>query len=173
MDLQKTVPTQFLPGQSGEAIVVVGKDPPTLFGADEVEVRGSVGQEAWGDGPIRILIQLDSLKYVSAQKNQGQDRTGDASRPDNEDQRQRLADIDGLACVYTDPVANAVKPTPYFFVEALGLPGGAGGAFVSGATMANATALAAARDATLSRVGWDAHREGLVGAQAGAEMPCR
>jgi glutamate/tyrosine decarboxylase-like PLP-dependent enzyme len=49
-------------------------------------------------------------------------------------------------------------------VEALGLPEGAGGAFVSGATMANATALAAARDATLSRVGWDAHREGLVGA---------
>ena len=42
--------------------------------------------------------------------------------------------------------------------DVLGMPVEVGGAFVTGATMANATALAAARDAVLTRAGWDAHR---------------
>lgn len=48
--------------------------------------------------------------------------------------------------------------------ELLGLPAGTGGCFVTGATMANATCLAAARDAVLTRCGWDAAGQGLVGA---------
>ena len=48
--------------------------------------------------------------------------------------------------------------------ELLGLPRGTGGGFVSGATMANATCLAAARDGVLARHGWDASGQGLVGA---------
>ncbi len=48
--------------------------------------------------------------------------------------------------------------------ELLGLPTGSGGGFVTGATMANATCLAAARDAVLTRHGWDAAGQGLVGA---------
>jgi glutamate/tyrosine decarboxylase-like PLP-dependent enzyme len=48
--------------------------------------------------------------------------------------------------------------------ELLGLPAGTAGGFVTGATMANATCLAAARDAVLSRHGWDAAGQGLVGA---------
>jgi len=48
--------------------------------------------------------------------------------------------------------------------ELLGLPAGTGGGFVTGATMANATCLAAARDAVLTRHGWDAAGQGLVGA---------
>lgn len=48
--------------------------------------------------------------------------------------------------------------------ELLGLPAGTGGGFVTGATMANATCLAAARDAVLGRHGWDAAGDGLVGA---------
>jgi glutamate/tyrosine decarboxylase-like PLP-dependent enzyme len=48
--------------------------------------------------------------------------------------------------------------------ELLGLPDGTGGGFVTGATMANATCLAAARDAVLARHGWDAAGQGLVGA---------
>jgi glutamate/tyrosine decarboxylase-like PLP-dependent enzyme len=46
----------------------------------------------------------------------------------------------------------------------LGLPPAAAGVFVTGATMANATCLAAARDAVLTRHGWDAAGQGLVGA---------
>jgi glutamate/tyrosine decarboxylase-like PLP-dependent enzyme len=48
--------------------------------------------------------------------------------------------------------------------ELLGLPAGTGGCFVTGATMANATCLAAARDAVLTRHGWDAAGQGLIGA---------
>ena len=50
--------------------------------------------------------------------------------------------------------------------ELLGLPGETVGSFVSGATMANATCLAAARDGVLTRAGWDAGSLGLVGAPA-------
>jgi glutamate/tyrosine decarboxylase-like PLP-dependent enzyme len=49
-------------------------------------------------------------------------------------------------------------------IELLGLPADAGGGFVTGATMANVTCLAAARDAVLARAGWDAAGQGLVGA---------
>jgi glutamate/tyrosine decarboxylase-like PLP-dependent enzyme len=48
--------------------------------------------------------------------------------------------------------------------DLLGLPEETAGAFVTGATMANATCLAAARDAVLTRHGWDAVSQGLVGA---------
>ena len=50
--------------------------------------------------------------------------------------------------------------------EVLGLPATAEGALVTGATMANFTCLAAARNSTLLRHGWDVDREGLFGAPA-------
>lgn len=48
--------------------------------------------------------------------------------------------------------------------ELLGLPAGCAGAVVTGATMANFTALAAARRALLLRRSWDVERDGLFGA---------
>ena len=51
-----------------------------------------------------------------------------------------------------------------WLLDALGLPEESGGAFVTGATMANFTALAAARHAVLERVGWDVEARGLFGA---------
>ena len=48
----------------------------------------------------------------------------------------------------------------------LGLPSTTACAFVTGATMANAACLAAARDSVLMRHGWDAAGNGLVGAPA-------
>jgi len=51
-----------------------------------------------------------------------------------------------------------------WLLAALHLPHDAAGAFVTGATMANFTALAAARHAVLKRVGWDVERNGLRGA---------
>ena len=50
--------------------------------------------------------------------------------------------------------------------EVLGLPTDAEGALVTGATMANFACLAAARNRTLQRYGWDADRQGLFGAPA-------
>lgn len=51
-----------------------------------------------------------------------------------------------------------------WMVSLLGLPAGTGGGFVTGATMANFTALAAARYALLERVGWNVANDGLFGA---------
>jgi glutamate/tyrosine decarboxylase-like PLP-dependent enzyme len=51
-----------------------------------------------------------------------------------------------------------------WITDLLGLPEGTDGGFVTGASMANATCLAAARDAVLSRHGWDVAGQGLVGA---------
>jgi len=51
-----------------------------------------------------------------------------------------------------------------WLVDALGLPPGTGAGFVTGATMANFTALAAARHALLMNQGWDVEARGLYGA---------
>lgn len=51
-----------------------------------------------------------------------------------------------------------------WLVDVLRLPSGTGGAFVTGATVANFTALAAARHAVLARTGWDVEARGLFGA---------
>jgi glutamate/tyrosine decarboxylase-like PLP-dependent enzyme len=51
-----------------------------------------------------------------------------------------------------------------WLLELLGLPAECGAAFATGATMANFTALAAARHAVLQRAGWDAEAKGLFGA---------
>jgi glutamate/tyrosine decarboxylase-like PLP-dependent enzyme len=48
--------------------------------------------------------------------------------------------------------------------ELFDLPPGTGAAFVTGATVANFTALAAARNAVLARVGWNVEAQGLFGA---------
>ena len=51
-----------------------------------------------------------------------------------------------------------------WLLDALDLPRGAAGAFVTGATVANFTALAAARHAVLACAGWDVEADGLFGA---------
>jgi glutamate/tyrosine decarboxylase-like PLP-dependent enzyme len=51
-----------------------------------------------------------------------------------------------------------------WLVDLFGLPAGSAAAFVTGAAMANTSALAAARDQQLARVGWDVQTRGLFGA---------
>lgn len=51
-----------------------------------------------------------------------------------------------------------------WLLEVLKLPSQSGGAFVTGATVANFTALAAARHAVLKHAGWNVEAEGLFGA---------
>ena len=63
------------------------------------------------------------------------------------------------------PVASRLDEIAVsWIVDLLGLPPGTRGGFVTGTSMANATCLAAARDAVLDGVGWDALGMGLVGA---------
>jgi glutamate/tyrosine decarboxylase-like PLP-dependent enzyme len=68
--------------------------------------------------------------------------------------------------VAASPVSAALEEVSLAWLLALlKLPATAGGAFVTGATMANFTSLAAARHAVLNRVGWDVEADGLVGAR--------
>jgi glutamate/tyrosine decarboxylase-like PLP-dependent enzyme len=68
-------------------------------------------------------------------------------------------------CNTSSPVAGRLEEIVLgWLVELLGLPPGCGGAIVTGATMANFAALAAARHALLKRAGWDAEADGLFGA---------
>jgi glutamate/tyrosine decarboxylase-like PLP-dependent enzyme len=65
----------------------------------------------------------------------------------------------------SSPAAVAIEEIALgWLLDALALPPGCGGAFVTGATMANFTALAAARNAVLERFGWDVEADGLFGA---------
>jgi glutamate/tyrosine decarboxylase-like PLP-dependent enzyme len=69
------------------------------------------------------------------------------------------------ALVAASPVSAALEAIALnWLLEVLRLPPGCAGAFVTGATMANFTALAAARHAVLARVGWDVESEGMAGA---------
>lgn len=51
-----------------------------------------------------------------------------------------------------------------WMIDALGLPHGCAGAFVTGTTVAHVSALAAARHAVLERAGWNVEADGLFGA---------
>jgi glutamate/tyrosine decarboxylase-like PLP-dependent enzyme len=63
------------------------------------------------------------------------------------------------------PVATVLEEVALaWLLDALRLPAGCGGAFVTGGTMANFTALAAARYAVLKRAGWDVDSNGLFDA---------
>ncbi len=64
----------------------------------------------------------------------------------------------------TPAIAVMEQTALRWLVELFGLPAGSGGAFVTGATVANFTALAAARHTLLERAGWDVEADGMFGA---------
>ncbi len=64
----------------------------------------------------------------------------------------------------TPAVADIEQIAIRWMLDLLQLPDTAGAALVTGATIANFTALAAARDQVLNRAGWDARAQGLFGA---------
>ncbi len=73
---------------------------------------------------------------------------------------------DQNACLYrpTPAVALLEQVALRWLLELLRLPATSAGAFVTGATVANLTALAAARHAVLQRAGWNVEADGLFGA---------
>jgi glutamate/tyrosine decarboxylase-like PLP-dependent enzyme len=66
---------------------------------------------------------------------------------------------------WTSPISATLEDVSLQWLRDLfGLPDGVAGAFVTGASMANMAALASARHALLSRLGWDVEAKGLYGA---------
>jgi glutamate/tyrosine decarboxylase-like PLP-dependent enzyme len=65
---------------------------------------------------------------------------------------------------YATPAAAAIEEAAgSWLLDLLGLPAGSDVGFVTGATMANVTGLAAGRYAVLDKRGWNVHRDGLSG----------
>src|SRR3954454_20197796 len=64
----------------------------------------------------------------------------------------------------TPGVVAAEETAARWLLDLLGLPEGCDVGFVTGATMANFSCLAAAREQVLSDAGWDVGRDGLTGA---------
>jgi glutamate/tyrosine decarboxylase-like PLP-dependent enzyme len=64
----------------------------------------------------------------------------------------------------TPGTAGAEEVAAGWLLDLLGLPAGADVGFVTGATMANFTGLAAGRQRVLTDAGWDLDRDGLTGA---------
>jgi glutamate/tyrosine decarboxylase-like PLP-dependent enzyme len=64
----------------------------------------------------------------------------------------------------TPGVARIEEVASRWLVDLLGFPASTAVSFVTGATMANFTALAAARNAVLAHAGWNVEAEGLFGA---------
>lgn len=73
-------------------------------------------------------------------------------------------DQNAALATVTPGVAQVEAVALRWLVDLFGLPDSTEGAFVTGATMANFTALAAARHQVLTRAGWPVEAEGLFGA---------
>ncbi len=73
-------------------------------------------------------------------------------------------DQNGALAVMSPVAAKLEEVALRWLVDVLGLPSESGGGFVTGATMANFSALAAARHALLDKQGWDVEAQGLFGA---------
>lgn len=73
-------------------------------------------------------------------------------------------DQNGFGGVSSPVAAKIEEIASEWLLDVLDLPRGSGVGFVTGATMANFTALAAARHRLLARQGWDVEKDGLFGA---------
>jgi glutamate/tyrosine decarboxylase-like PLP-dependent enzyme len=122
-----------------------------------------------GSEPVDVLRLLDTAGSPATVANTGPDYFGFVTGGTHPaalasawlaaawDQNAGLPVMSPVAAKLYD-VVNA------WLVDLLHLPAGSGVAFVSGATVANAACLAAARDALLRGVGWDVQSQGLFGA---------
>ena len=89
----------------------------------------------------------------------------DAFRPRWQLTGWRVLGIKNAAMNIMSPISNVLEQTSLRWLkDVFGLPQDAGGGFVGGATVANVTALAAARHAILKKLNWDVENQGLFGA---------
>jgi glutamate/tyrosine decarboxylase-like PLP-dependent enzyme len=122
-----------------------------------------------GTEPAQILAQLDEVGSPATITMAGGRYFGfvnGSSLPVTVATNWLATAWDQNCALYTmSPAASVLEEVALEWVlDALRLPRTSAGAFVVGATMANFTALAAARHAVLARVGWDVDHEGLLGA---------
>ena len=121
------------------------------------------------DDPERVIALLDEAGSPATMATAGPRFFGfviGGSHPVAVAANWLAAAWDQNAGAYTSsPVAAALEQVAQrWLIELFGLPSTTVAGFVTGGTMANMTALAAARHAVLARVGWDVDARGLCGA---------
>jgi glutamate/tyrosine decarboxylase-like PLP-dependent enzyme len=121
------------------------------------------------DDPQRVLALLDEAGSPSTMASAGPRFFGfviGGSLPVTVAASWLATAWDQNAGAYTaSPVAAVLEQVAQrWLIELLGLPDTTVAGFVTGATMANMTSLAAARHAVLAREGWDVDERGLQGA---------
>jgi glutamate/tyrosine decarboxylase-like PLP-dependent enzyme len=119
--------------------------------------------------PAAILAQLDEFGSPATVATAGQRYFGfviGGSMPATVAAAWLAAAWDQNACmaVMSPTAAYLEEIALRWLIDALGLPATCAGGFVTDATMANFTALAAARHAVLAGQGWDVEARGLIGA---------
>jgi glutamate/tyrosine decarboxylase-like PLP-dependent enzyme len=141
---------------------------PTADAVDKVErLCGPLPED--GEDPSAVLQRLDEFGSPATVASAGGRYFGfvvGSSLPAALAANWLAGAWDQNAAVQTmSPVAARLEATALEWIgELLGIPPGARGALVTGDTMANFTALAAARHAVLETAGWDVEARGLFGA---------
>jgi glutamate/tyrosine decarboxylase-like PLP-dependent enzyme len=121
------------------------------------------------DDPQRVLALLDEVGSPATMASAGPRFFGfviGGSLPVSVAASWLATAWDQNAGAYTaSPVAAVLEQVAQrWLIELFGLPDTTVAGFVTGATMANMTSLAAARHAVLARAGWDVDEQGLQGA---------
>lgn len=152
----------------------VASRPDAIAALDELDVPLS----AQGAGAMATLAELDSHRDANTAVNSPRfygfviGGTLPAAMAAN---WLATAWDQNAGAMFVAPLATRLEDVALrWMVDLLGLPVGTGAGFVTGATMANFTCLAAARHAVLAAAGWDVEADGLFGAPpvtvvAGAE----
>ena len=120
--------------------------------------------------PSKILAELDEIGSPATVATTGGRYFGfvvGGSLPAAMAANMLAAVWDQNAARILSPVAASLEDVCMrWLISIFGLPANAGAGFVTGATMANFTGLAAARHALLAQEGWDVESRGLFGAPA-------
>ncbi|HEY6951722.1 MAG TPA: aminotransferase class V-fold PLP-dependent enzyme [Bacteroidota bacterium] len=132
----------------------------------------SVLDEPMGDGPVRperVLQMLDEVCTPASMTMAGPRFFGfviGGSLPVTVAANWLAGAWDQNAGLYnvTPAVAKLEQIALRWLIDLFHLPSGSGGAFVTGATMANFCALAAARHSVLKKAGWNVEADGIFGA---------
>jgi glutamate/tyrosine decarboxylase-like PLP-dependent enzyme len=131
------------------------------------QLRGALPDEPMD--PARVLALLDEIGSPATVTNAGGRYFGfvqGSSLPAALATSWLLSAWDQNACLSVmSPVSIALEEVALeWLLDVLKLPATCGGSFVSGATMANFTCLAAARHHVLAQAGWDVEAQGIFGA---------
>ena len=164
-DLMRDAAERAIRYLDGLASRKVGATPEAVAGLEALKGR----LPETGADPAEVLAGLDAVASPATTANAGPRYFGfvtGGTLPAAAAANWLAAAWDQNAFSFvSSPAATVIEDVALeWLADALHLPAGCGGAFVTGATMANFCGLAAARHRLLTDAGWDVEAKGLFGA---------